>query len=355
MSSNQTQTPILYLSRENVCQACRELDIVNIVRDVIALHGKSDVVLPDEAYLRWDVGDGEWARSLNMPCYLGGSYKTPGTKIINRNMGSEMQRISRASGVTLLFDPVSGRITCIMEAAEISALRTAAVTAISAGLFAGPPIRRLALVGAGQLAACHLAVLPATLTDLDRIALFDIDHRQAVRLASAHQRRLADLGIDLAVAESAEEAIRAAELVVPVTTASSGYIRYDWLRRGALLVNVSLDDPLPEVVLSSDRIFVDDWHLVAADDRRLLGRMIRQGLVTGPHDSKKLAPARDAQTTRAVNAELGQVINGQAIARGSDDEIILVNPFGMAVEDVAVGVHVYETALRLGLGQALER
>jgi N-[(2S)-2-amino-2-carboxyethyl]-L-glutamate dehydrogenase len=344
---------ILYLSREDVSRACAELDIIGIVRAALSLHGEREVTLPDEAYLRWNVGDGKWARSLNMPCYLGGRYKTPGTKIINRNMEPEGQRISRVSGVTLLFDQATGRVTCIMEASTISGLRTAAATAISAELFGRQPIRCLALIGAGTLADYHLSVLPARLTGLDQIALFDIQYRKAARLAGIHQRRLADMGIELSVVDSAEEAIRATELVVPVTTVTSGYIPYDWMRPGALLVNISLDDPLPEVALSSDRVFVDDWHLVAADDRRLLGRMIRQGLVTAPLDRQGIAPVRDGQSARAVTAELGQVINGQAMARGDDDEIILVNPFGMSIEDIAVGVHVYQTALLRGLGQTL--
>ena len=86
----------------------------------------------------------------------------------------------------------------------------------------------------------------------------------------------------LEVAPSAEGAIRPAQLIVPVTTTTTGYIALDWLQPGAILVNVSLDDPLPEVALRADRLFVDDWPLVRADSRRLLGRMYRAGQIEGP-------------------------------------------------------------------------
>ncbi|MGK5532496.1 ornithine cyclodeaminase family protein [Streptomyces sp. URMC 129] len=345
---------ILYLPEEEVRALCERVDVVAAVRDALALHGKGGAVLPDEAYLRWDVGTDEWARSLNMPGYLGGDFRAAGTKIINGNLWNRRRGIARASGLTLLFDPVTGRISCVMAAADISALRTAAVTALSADLFAGPPVHRLALIGAGTLADSHLRLLPAGLPALRRVAVHDVDRDQAHRLVSAHRPALAARGVEPTVVDSAEEAVCGSQLVVPVTTTTEGYIRRDWLAPGALLVNVSLDDALPDVLLHCDRLFVDDWHLVATDDKRLLGRLVRDGLVTPPPG----IPRRDGRTrpeARAVDAELGQVVNGQAPARRSDEEVIVVNPFGMSIEDIAVAARIHQAAVAAGLGQRLPR
>src|SRR6266699_6601033 len=81
---------------------------------------------------------------------------------------------------------------------------------------------------------------------------------------------------------TAEEAIRVAQLIVPVTTTTTGYIPYEWLQPGSILVNISLDDPLPEVVFKADKVIVDDWNLVKNDPRRLIGRMYRAGQIIGP-------------------------------------------------------------------------
>src|SRR5207247_6559065 len=119
-----------------------------------------------------------------------------------------------------------------------------------------------------------------------------------------------------------------ADLVVTVTTSTTGYVRHSWLEPGALVVNVSLDDLLPEVLLRADKLFVDDWSLVAADEHRLLGRLIREG------------------TIRAVDGELGELLGGSRPGRSRAEEIVVVNPFGLAIEDPAIANEVSRHAVR---------
>jgi ornithine cyclodeaminase len=324
---------ILYLAKREVELALGKVDSVAAVADVLVAHARSETILPAEAYLRWERG-GEVLRSLCMPAVVGSS---PGVKIINANPANPARGLPRASGLTLLFDPQTARPICLMEAARISCLRTAAVTAIAAELLATSRVERLALIGAGALARCHLHLLPRRLPELNEIRVYDLDPVRA-RALDGDSRALV-------ICESAEQAIRGAELIVPLTTTTVGYIRHEWLQPGALLVNVSLDDPLPEVVLRADKVFVDDWGLVAADDRRLLGRMLRDGSICGP----------DGNGSRGIDGELGELLIGVRPGRSHPDEIILVNPFGLAIEDLAIARQVYRQATTLGLGTLLER
>lgn len=330
---------ILYLNGREVARALEAIDIVEAVAAALAAHARGQTVLPAEAYLAWSHA-GETLRSLSMPGMVDGR---AGVKIINANPANPGRGLPRASGLTLLFDNETGRPLCIMEGARISCLRTAAVTALAADLLGAQPIERLAILGAGALARCHLELLPNRLPHLREIRLHDLASEGAAALAA---------GVAAAVVcDSAEQAIRGAQLVVPVTTATSGYIHYDWLEPGALLVNISLDDPLPEVVLRADKVFVDDWPLVAADERRLLGRMHRAGQIRGPDDNNALTTT----PARPIDGELGELLIGTREGRSRPDEIILVNPFGLAIEDVALADRVYREARRLGLGTALER
>jgi ornithine cyclodeaminase/alanine dehydrogenase-like protein (mu-crystallin family) len=330
-----TADPILYLSGREVARALEAIDVVGAVASALAAHARGEAVLPAEARLGWDHA-GETLRSLSMPAAVEGS---AGVKVINSNPANPVRGLPRASGLTVLFDAATGRPICILEAARISCLRTAAVTAIAADLLGSGPIERLALLGAGALARCHLELLPRRLGDVREVRLYDLDAELVAALAA---------DIDGAVVcDSSEEAIRGADLVVPVTTTTSGYIRYAWLKRGSLLVNVSLDDPLPDVVMRTDKVFVDDWALIAADDRRLLGRMLRRGQIRGPKDP--------TDGSRRVDGEIGEVLIGACAGRLRPDEIILVNPFGLAIEDIAVARQVHQQALRLGLGTTLAR
>jgi ornithine cyclodeaminase len=352
---------ILYLSALEVARALEAVDVVEVVAAALAAHARGETVLPDEAHLAWACDD-EPLRSLSMPALVG---DCAGVKLINANPANPRRGLPRASGLIVLFGLETGRPFCILEAARISCLRTAGVTAVATDLLAPRPLERAALLGAGALARGHLELLASRLPALREIRVYDVDRALAAALAAdcgglatgrgglaTGRGGLATGRGGLAtgravVCDSAEDAIRGAELVVTVTTTTTGYICHDWLAPGALLVNVSLDDPLPEVVLRADKVFVDDWARVAGDPRRLLGRMLRAGQITGPADPD--GPGR------TIDGELGEILIGAREGRAGPQEIILVNPFGLAVEDVAVARSVHRHAERRGLGTALAR
>jgi N-[(2S)-2-amino-2-carboxyethyl]-L-glutamate dehydrogenase len=345
-----SEEPILYLCRKEVEAICCEIDTVAVMRDLFALHGSGKTILPDEAYLAWTNANGEQVRSLNMPGYVLSTGPTAGTKIINSNPANILRGLPRASGLTMLYDSVSTRITCVMEAAHLSSLRTASVTGLAVDLLGVSSIRTVAIIGAGVLARAHLKLLVQRLPDLRRILLFDL-HRETAEELSRELQSAGAHELDITITSTAEEAIHQAQLIVAVTTVTTGYIRFDWLQPGALLSNVSLDDPCPEVVLKADKVIVDDWKLVKADQRRLIGRMYRKGKVVGP-DSP---PLESQNGRRQIDAEFGEVVLGTRAGRESEDEIILFNPFGLAIEDVALAAVVYRVAQESGLGKFLER
>jgi ornithine cyclodeaminase/alanine dehydrogenase-like protein (mu-crystallin family) len=350
MTTNK-EDKILYLNRKDVVSVCADVDVVAAIRDVFKLHGLGQTVLPDEAYLGWTTPQGETVRSLSLPGYVGGSLNSAGTKIINANIANPSRGLPRASGLTMIYDSVSVRVNCVMDSAYISSLRTAGVSALSAELFKGREIESLALIGAGVLAQAHIELLAKTLPHLRVIRIFDISTERVAALRAAVESVLQAKGIALQEISNAEEAIRGAQLIVPVTTTTTGYIQYDWLQPGAILVNISLDDPLPEVVLRADRVIVDDWKLVRDDPRRLIGRMYRAGQIIGPDES--VSSVKDNQ--RCIDAQLGDVVISGKGKRSHLDDIILVNPFGLAIEDVALATHVYRKALQLGIGVWLDR
>jgi N-[(2S)-2-amino-2-carboxyethyl]-L-glutamate dehydrogenase len=341
---------ILYLNRNDIENVCNTIDPVAVIRDVFKMHASGQVILPDEAYLSWTNDQDEQVRSLNMPAYIGGSLPIAGTKIINGNIGNPSRGLPRASGLTLLFDTTSVRINCIMEGAYLSSLRTASVTLLSAELFQGREIEHAAVLGAGVLAQAHIELLVKRLPHLRSISIFDLDSKRIATLKEALASILQSHEVELLETPTAESAIREAQLIVPVTTTTTGYIEFDWLEPGSILVNISLDDPLPEVVFKADKVVVDDWNLVKNDPRRLIGRMYRAGHVLGPDDSAENQPH-----ARRIDAQLGEVVLGTRSGREHIDDIILVNPFGLAIEDIALATHVYREALQQNVGIWLER
>jgi N-[(2S)-2-amino-2-carboxyethyl]-L-glutamate dehydrogenase len=341
--AQELASQLLYLRREDVEEICNELDAVALMAEVFRLKAAGEIILPDEAYLSWKNLHGEPVRSLNMPVYVGGKFSTAGTKIINSNPANTKRGLPRASGLTLLFDNETVRVTCVMEGAHISALRTAAVSTLSISLVGNAPIHSAAIIGTGAIGAMHLELMVKTFSSLQRVMLFDLNRAQAEGLAEKTSRTHRNVE----VASSAEEAVQSSEVVIAATTVTTGYIRYEWLRPGAVVVNVSLDDLLPEVFLKAGKIFIDDWNLVRQDSRRLLGKMCREGLIAGPQETSN-------PNARKIDGELCDIVAGGHPGRSNSEEVIVVNPFGLAIEDIAFATRIFEIAQARGVGIPLK-
>jgi len=328
-----------YLSTSDVERCLLEVDVVASVRGVLAAHHRGETIIPDEAYLAWP-GESR-ARSINMPGYIGGPVPVAGTKIINANPANITTGRRRAAGLTVLFDLATAAPTVVMDAAPVSAARTAAVSTLAGELFADRP-RRLCLLGCGTVGAAHVVMMSARLSTLAEVIVYDIDPSRAEAFVANSGSRLATN-----VATSAEAAVSGADLIIATTTATQSYIPRAWLGPGSVTVNVSLDDLDSDALLECDMLFVDDWHLVRSDQRRLLGRLAAEGRVSGPGDPPRAG-------ARRVDAELGAVIVGAHPGRTGADQVVVVNPFGVSIEDLGVAQAVAEIADRLGLGLPLE-
>ena len=336
---------LLYLSRADVIRAAADVDAVKVVKNTLIYHSHGQTTLPPEAYLGWQTSEGLAARSLALPGAVWTSKPSLGMKIINSSLANPSQGRQRAQGLLVQFDRETAYPTAVMEGAYLSALRTSAYTILSIELLGSGTTDNIAILGCGVIGKAHLRLL-AHRYNAARFVIYDkITDRQAAVVAAA----LSD-GLHCVQAQSAEQAVKGADVVVTATTTTTGYLPHVWLAPGALVAHVSLDDVMPDVVERSDLVVVDDWTLVSSDDRRLLGRMYHAGKLVGPSgESLGTAPT----SAPRVSATLSDVLAGLHPGRRAAEDVILSNPFGMGILDVALGAAVLESAQRLGIGVRL--
>jgi N-[(2S)-2-amino-2-carboxyethyl]-L-glutamate dehydrogenase len=333
---------LLYLSEADVERAGREVDPVACVAEALAREAVGEAEVPDEAVLRWEPRGGGMARTLNMPGRIGDAVPVVGTKIINASTGNPARGLPRAAGLTLLFNPVTARPEAILQAAGISALRTAAVSTLAVLHLRTPGPQTLAVIGAGPIARAHVRLMAEHL-DVERVLVCDRVTDRALGLVQ--ELRVGPGSAAVEEGGDPAKAVAEATIVVTATTTTTAYVRHAWFRPGAVVVNVSLDDVEEEAYLRADRLYVDHWGLVVSDTQRLLGRLARAGKVSGPGESGG----------RPVDGTLGQLVTGACPGRTDDREIMLVNPFGMAIEDLAIASRVYEIALLRNYGRFLDQ
>ncbi len=330
---NDSARPLLCLSASDVEATGLDMaEAIETVSQVLAMHARGQVNLPSKVIL--DMDERRHGRINAMPAHVRGGIDACGIKWIAGFPGNPARHgLPRASAVVILNDTETGIPQCIMEASRISALRTGAVTGVGARHLARPGATNAGIIGAGVQSRTQIEALRTVLTDLAEVRVFDV-RREAVErfVAWAADRHH---GLRVAVADTAEDAVRGADCVVTATVADEPIVRAAWLKEGVLFAHVgSYQEEEEQVILQADKIVVDVWEEVLHRRTPLLARMHEAGTI---------------DRTR-IHADIGEIILGDKPGRETDDERIFFSPLGLGSEDIAVAAAVYRRATEMGLG-----
>jgi 2,3-diaminopropionate biosynthesis protein SbnB len=329
---------ILYLSRNDVSRVGGDHSdlYVQALRSALVLHAEGKTVQPLKPYLRTQGDQGHIAdRIIAMPAHVGDPGISGLKWIGSKHDNPARVGLPRASALIVLNEPATNYPVAILEGSLISAWRTAAVTVLAARHLARKEFTDVALIGCGVIGTTQIKALLQQFGHIAAVHLHDT--RPEVAQALAEQIRISHPRINVSVAGTAEEAVRAGDLVVPCTVTDRPYIPSAWIKRGALVANVSIMDIHKDVLLDADKVVVDDWEQ-SNREKKVINQLVQEGKFS----------------REQLHAELGEVLAGTRPGRESDDEIIVLNPMGMAVEDIACAAEVYRRALRQDVGSWLD-
>ncbi|PTX64690.1 ornithine cyclodeaminase [Melghirimyces profundicolus] len=329
---------ILYLSRSDLFRLGGDRSdlYVGAVERALTLHARGEFVQPLKPYLRASGAEGHIAdRIIAMPAHLG-EPAISGLKWVGSKHDNPTRRgLDRASALVVLNDPETNFPLAVMEGGLISGMRTAAVTVAAARCLAKEGFEDLTLIGCGVIARMQVFSLLEQFPAIRRVHLYDLTPDSAEDLASRIRDRHPE--VEVWAAGSAEEAVRSGEVVVTCTVTDQPYIPYGWLRRGAFISNVSIMDVHKEVFLKADKVVVDDWEQ-SNREKKVIHQLVLEGRFS----------------REQLHAELGEIVSGDKPGRESEEEIILLNPMGMAIEDIACAQDLYQKAIQQGVGTWLD-
>jgi len=229
-------------------------------------------------------------------------------------------------GALVLFDSATGTPLAVMDSASITTIRTAATTAVAASRLARADASIMTVIGCGAQARAHLDALSAV-RDLRRVYAVDV-HRQAAEDFRAFA--VSARGIDCTIPAVQRKATRASDIVVTCTPSDRAILLVDDVRPGAFVAAVGADNEHKQEI---DPALLRSAAVVA-DDIEQCARMgdLHHALAAG------------VMHTTDVRGSLDQLVAGTCVARANDEETIVFDSTGVAIEDVAVAALAYERA-----------
>jgi alanine dehydrogenase len=251
---------------------------------------------------------------------------------LNANFPANPERhdLPTIQGVIALVDAGDGRLLALMDSIEITALRTAAATAVAARRLARPDASVATIVGCGRQGRVQLQAL-ARVRPLRRVLAFD----SAPDRAAAFAREMsAALAIQVDVAPSAAAAAAAGDICVTCTTSRRPVLAAADVRPGTFVAAVGADSPdkqeLDPALLARATVVVDHLGQCAAFGE--LHHALAAGVIG----------------LEQVHAQLHELVAGARPGRTTEDEITVFDSTGTALQDVAAAALVFEKSIRLG-------
>lgn len=273
---------------------------------------------------------------LAMPAALRriGAFGLKAIAVLPENGGTEWES---HQGVVVLFGPGPQAVAAVIDAASLTAIRTAAVSGLATRLLARSDAGDLAMIGSGVEARTHLAAM-AAVRPLRRIRVWSRSPRRREEYA-AWARGIVSLPVE--VAPNAEAAVRGADLVCLVTSATEPVVQGEWLAPGTHLNAVGAHRPdsreTDSDTVARARVFVDSRAAALAEAGDLM-IPIEEGRIATGH----------------IVGELADLVTGRMPGRRDDAEITLFKSLGLAVEDIAAAYAVWQRAEEVGAGSVID-
>jgi ornithine cyclodeaminase/alanine dehydrogenase-like protein (mu-crystallin family) len=256
-----------------------------------------------------------------------------GAKLVTVFPGNPARGLTSHQGLVLLFDPQTGVPACALDAAEVTAIRTAAASAAATDALARPEAHRLAILGYGEQAWRHACALPHV-RPIDQVRVWG---RSAEKAQAFAARVTAELGVACEACPSVAEAARGADIVCTTTAAPEPILAAADIADGTHLnvVGSSRAGPaeIETALVARARFYADHRAGVLAQGAEFL-RAKAEGLVDDAH----------------VLGEIGEVFAGSLPGRRTEAEVTIYKSLGSIVQDLACGWDLYLRARAEGFG-----
>ena len=312
-----TKIEFIYLSQEDILDMKLKLkEVIDLVEKGLEEHGRRRVENPPKPGIHSKSNSFIHA----MPAYykdlnIGGMKWVSGYPD-NRDLG-----LPQILGLLILNDMNTGVPLCVMDCRWITAMRTAAVTGITAKYCAKKNSSTLGIIGAGVQGKYNLIVLKEMIPSIEKVKLFDISKEAAEKYQNELSKKV---GVEITIGKDVESVSRGSDIILTATQKlENPLVKNEWFEKGCLGIGLEGSRAwYGEAILKADKFVTDDW------------------------EQTKYYKTQGSFADGLPNnyTEIGKIICGEKPGRENDDERILAISPGLALEDMIVANHIYQVA-----------
>ena len=324
-----------YLNHDDVqALAMSDAEIVGAVEQGLLAQGRAETTIEPRMHL---VPEKDYPGHFNVLRGYIRPLGLAGVKVVGDFYRNYEVGLPSELAILNLFDPKTGVPVAVIDASDITDMRTGAVTAIGAKHLARKKSKVLAHIGARGTAYWNVRLLHS----IFRFDEIRVHSRRPESRAAFKARLEADLGVAVTATEDWESCVRGADIVVEASRLEkpAPLLKTEWIGKGACVipygtmsaVELSLTDIM-------DKVVMDDWGQAKS----------------GPFGALRAHVDSGRLSEQTLHAELGQIVAGLKPGRESDAETNLFWHRGLSLSDIALGSAMLDKARGLGLGQRLK-
>jgi len=318
----------LYLPKEDIEETGLTMaEIIDIVEEALREKGEGRVEMPPKPGIHPKTE----AFIHAMPAFLP-RLKAAGMKWVSGFPENYRYSLPYIMGVIVLNDVETGAPTCIMDAAWVTAKRTGAATAVAAKCLARRDSRVFGILGCGVEGRSNLEAVFTAFKGLEEVRAYDISEENLRRYVSEMTEKY---GLSVVSVDSPRKAVEGCDIVVtagPILKHTKPVIEASWFKDGGFACPIDFDSYWkPEAMHSMHKFCTDDLEQLLY--YRSVGYF--QDI---PH----------------VHADLGELVTGRKAGRENDLERTMSMNLGLAIEDMATAIKIYEKAKSRGIGTWLK-
>jgi alanine dehydrogenase len=321
-------TQTLLLKRRDVAELLTIDECITAVEKIFRLHAEGKTLTPKVLGIHTING------GFHIKAGILESERIYFAAKVNANFpnNSKQYGLPTIQGIIVVCDGGNGRLLALVDSIEITIIRSGAATAVAAKYLALQDAKTITICGCGNQGRISLKAL-MKVRNPEKVFAFDIDKLQAEEFTRQFAREIEVIPVNV---NNLGTALRQSEIVVTCTTSSQPFIRFEDIMPGTFIAAVGADSDekqeIEPMLIASNKLVVDLTEQCANIGELHHVLQNRQMQVAG------------------VDAELGEIIAGLKPGRTTNEEIIIFDSTGIALQDVVAASIVYEKALSTGIG-----